>query len=284
MLLAGVVAAVVLAGAAVTVIVVRANRHSATTCALPAVASGPRVSAAQAPDGGQLRVVETGFSQLPTPNFILAPDVVIGAVVENTSTQVAYHTRVRFEMRDAAGKVVPDKAKKSVLVQEIPVILPGEQVPVGASAELVEDLDFTVNLPKVASVHVTPETTLWVIQPATEARFAAVNAAPTQVTPYDLNKTADQRSIKITWALTSDYCKPVTNIGAVLLYRSDAGTLLGGVGRARGANDPDQCQPGVSTWFTGVYGLPDGTDPARTQVYQYCDPGAPQNPAATVQP
>jgi hypothetical protein len=95
---------------------------------------GTDAPADAAPDGGGLRIIEQGYTQLGARSELIS----IGAIVENTSTQAAYRTRVTFDFFDAKKQSLAPKRGQFYHL-EIPIILPGQRIPLATWGYIRED-------------------------------------------------------------------------------------------------------------------------------------------------
>jgi hypothetical protein len=209
-----------------------------------------------APGGGGLRVTEQGFTQLG-PN---RRTVSLGAVLENTSTRVAYRARVRFGYVDAAGRsaVTPNSPELSL---EIPVILPGQRVPVGTWAYVRKGpLSTAVT---IVDLRVVLGTVRWA---PSGGAFAQLSARPRTT----IRSAGDPLSGTITYAVDSRYCRALSPRGVGVVFRNAAGTIVGGsldLGSAQ-----QKCAPGTSVARALVIqSLPADIDERKTEIYPYCD-------------
>jgi hypothetical protein len=230
---------------------------------VPTVVSGGVDGRADAaPGGGGLRVVEKGITQV-SKGFRVS----LGAVVENTSGQVAYRARVTFAYSDAHGRsVVPPNRPE--LAMQIPVILPGQRIPVGNWSYVVWDADDT--LPVVADVQVTLGSVRWL--PSGSA-FAQITARPHAAARSDVSA----ETASVTYTVDSHYCRALTPHGVAMVFRDRTGRVVGGSLDLISAQE--KCQPGLSDADADAFeSMPLGIDESRTEVYPYCDP-APRAPA-----
>ena len=133
------------------------------TCDIPDRVSGQPGSAASAPGGGGIRVVEQGFSHDPSSA------VSLGAMLENTSGTVAYRTALTFRLFDAADAELPETGSAALTV-EVPVILPGQRVGAGTGTYR--------GSATVASVEVDLGSTTWAPREALGSTFSPVAATP----------------------------------------------------------------------------------------------------------
>lgn len=257
---AGLLAVVLVAA---VVLIVRGVRGPApqAACKFPAPApSAPATPPGQAPGGGAVRIAEQGFSPTVRPG-----GVSMAAVLENTSrAQVAYRTKVTFEIDDATGHSAGDPASATSLIFEVPVILPGQRVGVATTTALATD---TAGRPRTASRLVTHlDQTHWlprsgagaVYQPAT----ATVNGVETKTV-----------TASVTFTVTSDYqCDRVWRHWVMVLYRDHAGKLVGGMWAVDGIYTYCPKRGAALTEHRGLIDRPRDLDPARTEAYAYCDP------------
>src|SRR5262249_45267829 len=129
-----------------------------TPCAVPtALPANPDAPAARAPGGGGLSVVETGFTQTLDGH---GKAVSIGATVANSSSMIAYRTRVRLHVLDARAASAVATYSGEALYQVIPVILPGQRIGAAAFTDLLTN-PITGVATTVASVQVELDTTQW---------------------------------------------------------------------------------------------------------------------------
>jgi hypothetical protein len=228
-------------------------------CELPAVPS----ALAGGGDANALKVVEQGFSQVgPEPS-----DVSMGAVVENSGAQVAYRVRVTFQALDAQGGDAIADGSRAFLVQEVPIIGPGERAAVGTSVSARSKDPVVKPSVKAAKVSVAAAATGWLARDDAKAPFADIT---TQVTAGKAAR-ADDGSAKIDYQVTSGYCGELVSRGVSMVFRDANGAIVGGFL----ANNPTPtgCAVGTSTQqvSTGDKSVPEKADLDRTEVTQYCD-------------
>ena len=224
--------------------------------------------------GHGLRVVEKGFTQLDDP----VGTVSLGAMVENRSELVAYHTRVRFLVLDGQQRSAVPANSGELLEQEIPVILPGERVGVGAWTYLREtsssqpvtvdrfdiDLDASQWWPRDNDVHT----------------FRPISTRHLETQRSSVEDTTGT----VRYSVDSAFCGALTTRGVATVFRNSDGALVGG-SFARD-NSKDRCRPGRYTESTDAFrSIPPGIDDSRTESYPYCGPGPTGgNPTATEEP
>jgi len=233
---------------------------------------GTAGSGESAPDGGGLRVTESGVSLVPSGAGSLR-SASLGVMVENTSEYAAYRTLIRFEVTDESGAAV---SGSETLVLEVPLILPGAQVGVGTGSYLNEGKTVT----DATQVTTHFEATTWV----------AADDAPTAVieTVYDSIRMSESEgenwSGRINWQMMSPYCQGLVSRGVSSIFRDSSGKIVGGaIAAVRGGI---YCAAGTTD--QGVYmmsSIPDGIDESATVTYPYCDFSIePTTPRPTVRP
>ncbi|GIF23169.1 hypothetical protein BJ973_000475 [Actinoplanes tereljensis] len=211
-------------------------------CAVPAAAPDkPR-----GPAAGGLKVVEQGFTNLNS-------GASFGAIVENTSTSVAYRTRVTFGFSNN-GKPIED-IPSPLNTQEIPILRPGQRIGVGDTRVLAAPHSAT-------AVEVRLGETTWLTPD--EAGRGVLPVTTTDVRTEHPN--ADYSGyLKISYTTASPTCRPLAWRGVATVLRNQSGTIVGGVldGSANGcATGPHVTSPGR---------LLPAADDTRTEVYPYCD-------------
>jgi hypothetical protein len=216
-------------------------------------------TAPASPPGGAVRVVEQGFTQLGSGRSVVS----LGAVLENTGEQAAYHTLIKFHVFDEAHQPV-SPAGSTQLIQEIPVILPGRRIGVGAFSYVVEGPHFT--RATVASFEVEAVSTQWV----SPQRLASVAASNPRTNHY---RPQEAENAVINYTVTSGYCSELHSRGVVAVYRDARGAIVGGNLDWPGTSGRRACSPGSYDEWVGAQGaLPPSTDDSRTEIYPYCDP------------
>nr|MDT0657601.1 hypothetical protein [Micromonospora sp. DSM 115978] len=228
----------------------------------PAGAAAP---ASDAPGGGGLSVTEKGFTQV-------GPDgqtVSLGALLENTSARIAYRTRISFRVIDAGGASAVPANSGTFLVQEIPVILPGERVGAG-SWTYVRD-DPSGRPVTVSAFEVDIGATTWLPSEENPDSFAPVGAQHRRTE----RSSVEPQTGTVEYQVASPYCQALTSRGVAVVFRDAGGSMIGGSFELD--NPRLRCQPGASTESAGVArSLPPNADHGQTAIYPYCDP-APAN-------
>lgn len=232
------------------------------------------------PHDGGLDVVESGFAQIGSAAAPITRDGItsVGAIIRNTSEQIAYRTRVIFRVLDEAGvSAVLDSTDDQA--REIPIILPGQQVGVGARYAVRSEGASRI---RVAEVDVSITATLWSpagTDPAEAAPVGAVTARHLETWRYG----PDDLDASVNYELDSPYCSALASAGAGVVFRDAAGLVVGG------GFDPtasqDGCLPGRSARSALLpRSLPPHADVDRTEIYQYCGPHGVQDSAAAPTP
>jgi hypothetical protein len=230
-------------------------------CALPSPPSG-------AADPVELKVTEQGFTQIGPP----PAKVSMGAVVENNGTRVAYRTVVTFRARNSRGGDAVAKSARPRLVEEIPIIRPGERVVVGAAVP-VGPTDPSGDAPARATRMSVQANASGRIEPS---GFAAVT---TKLTTGRSGRS-DDGSTQVDFQMTSGWCGNLVSRGTAVVFRDRHGAIVGGdtvnVASAGG------CDPGTTAQevTTAEKSVPAHADLDRTQVTPLCDLNKPA-PGAT---
>ena len=220
----------------------------------PSACTTPPAAVATQPssDTSALRVAESGFTQLGPNRMVVS----IGAVLENAGDQVAYRTLVKFEL---TGPTSVSPGSDLFLVQEIPVILPKQKLPIGAWA--YTDAEVTAIKVKVGPVTWLPR----------DGRFAEVTTAFESLTRTESNPD----SASVSYKVTSGYCRPLTMRGVAVVFRDAGGKIVGGSLELSG----EFCPPGVSAQrMSALRSTPAGIEESKTQATAYCDFTGPSLP------
>jgi hypothetical protein len=230
-------------------------------CVLPSPPFG-------ASDPVELKVVEAGFTQVGPP----PAKVSMGAVVENNGTRVAYRTRVAFHARDARGGNAVAESARARLVQEVPIIRPGERVAVGTAVAVS-----AAGLPGEAPARATR---MSVEADATQRLEPTGFAALTTDVTTGRSGRAEDGSTSVDFNVTSLWCGDLVSRGTSVVFRDKAGAIVGGdlVNITAGGG----CGPGTSGQQaeTSERSVPVQADLDRTEVTQYCDLTKPPVPTA----
>ncbi|MFY1697950.1 hypothetical protein [Solwaraspora sp. WMMA2101] len=218
---------------------------------------------AAAPDGGELSIVESGFTQFGSAAAPITRDGVVstGAVIVNTSGHLAYGATVSFRVLDAEGRPASlDPAREQP--RQIPVILPGQQVGVGERHWVASRGGRRV---EVARVDVTVTGATWL--PVEGTPTAAVTTRHLDTARYG----PDSIDATVSYEVHSPYCRELASTGVGIVFRDAAGVIVGG------GFDPTAsrsgCRPGRHRESALlVRSLPPTADDTRTEVHQYCVP------------
>ncbi|WFE25179.1 hypothetical protein O7623_17375 [Solwaraspora sp. WMMD791] len=234
---------------------------------------GTAGSGEAAPDGGGLRVTESGVSFVPSGGG--TPDTAsLGVMVENTSEYAAYRTLIRFEVTDESGTAIATGTGSEALVLEVPLILPGAQVGVGTAAYLDEGMTVT----EATQVTTHFGATTWVA--ANDAPAVAIETKHDSITMTEV----ESGSGYIDYQMTSPYCQGLVSRGVSSIFRDSSGKIVGGaVISDRGRI---YCTAGTTEQtMNATYTIPDGIDESATSTYPYCDFSMePTTPRPTIVP
>jgi len=220
--------------------------------------------AAQAPDGGGLELVETGYSQITRDGQAQAngPYVSLGAMVENTSTYVAYRARFTYQFLDAQGTSTLTINPPTPPLMEIPIILPGQRIGIGIY-ESVRDVPGT-GWAKVDQTQVTFGTAHWTTADA--ETFAEVTARHLQT---QIGNSAAATGL-ILYELSSPYCEDLVPRGASVVFRDSDEKIIGGGFELSPLRI--SCESGLSEQRAlAELSHPAHADDNRTSIYPYCD-------------
>ncbi|MBW6436478.1 hypothetical protein KZ829_22305 [Actinoplanes hulinensis] len=216
----------------------------------------------QAPGGGELKIVETGFSQIQDGNYVS-----VGAVVENSSDRVAFHTRVGFRARTDKGKSA--LAVNQAYTVEIPIIHPGQRMVIGNVLGLGPRprLRPGGSNPVVAEAAIDLVQTRWV-PVETTASYPVVTTALDPIYPPTRNAVIYRLRTE------SNACGNLTRRGATLIYRDAANRIVGGV--FDGQQPSERCAAGNEKTSIGpFYDEPAKADMGKSEAAVLCDvPGA----------
>jgi hypothetical protein len=201
-----------------------------------------------------IRVAEQGFTQPVDERDAVS----LGAVLENPSDRIAYHTRVTFQVLDAEGRTLPTVRGAQATDDQVPVILPGQRVGVGSTVKP------TTPNAVVATVRVTVEVGQWIAGDALGDDFAPVTAE------YRRTVRGAGMGAEIAFVPRSTSCRPLK--GAVpeasVLFRDQGGKVVGGV---RLFNLGHCAQSRWESTLSPLQPIPRNADDARTEIYLYCD-------------
>jgi hypothetical protein len=212
-----------------------------------------------APGGGALRVAEKGFSQ-PRDKT----EISMGATLENTSSQVAYRTRVIFRAYLKDGTAAIAETGKYFAMLEIPILRPGQRIAIGNNSYVDNRLIFRIGIdPTISRMDLDLLRTTWAPTAETKS-YPEVSARldPSQ------SLTGDVTALKMT--TTSNACRDLSGRGTSAVFRNSAGAIVGGTVDA--SRLKQTCQAGTSTASVLISGdAPATADLSRTDVSVLCD-------------
>jgi hypothetical protein len=257
----------VVAAAGLAILLTSQEKLPPQACNLPkSLGTANAGTAASAPDGGGIRVAEKGFTQLKQQ----PPGVSAGAMLENTSAMVAYRTRVVLRILDSAGRPATT-SESPQLLQEIPIILPGQRIGVGSHAYLAGGTD------KIASFEVELQAAQWFSR-ETIAGYTGASGTFKQIHRFD---PVDTEPAYIDYTATVSSCRALSPRMVAAVYRDASGAVIGGTLEASAQRGNFLCEPGSNGDWIGAVGLPPSVQPDRTQFFPYCDVAQRPIPAAS---
>ena len=213
----------------------------------PSSAAEPtgRFDGTQAPDGGEVRVVESGFTAFVDGN----PTVTFGVLLENTSkNRAAVEVKVTAKLYDAAGKEVRLGAMSQLASKSV-TIMPGQRM--GAGQDTGLSRSDVVGDPTELRVEI--RTPSW--YPASQVTGLALSDVKSELDPSGL--------VVFSFSVESRLPEKVTDPHLIVLARDHAGTLIGGY---EPRPSPTAWPPGKSTQVAKTE-LPDAADRTRSEVF-----------------
>jgi hypothetical protein len=269
-----VVAAITVVGTVVVVAATRDHHATTSTAATPSASpsAGPTAlpaPAATAADGGRLRVVEQGFTQLDesvtrtlTPGYgPKNPEpytpVYLGIVVENTSRdEVAISPTIRVQYLDGTGKVVPEGWSGNGAAAGAGTIFPGQRIGLRAM--------FSIDATPISRIEVTAVNAAWLRPDDAKPWGSRLTASDVA-----LVHTASPRANIVTFKAHSEYGRMVSAV-PFAIFRDASGKIIG-AGSAdslQAKSFPHGVADGSITFDgLGESWLPANLDPARIEVY-----------------
>lgn len=216
----------------------------------------PTETAAAAPDGGRMRVVEYGFSQ-SVEEATGKPVISYGIVFENTSRHhAAQATQVTIRFTDSAGN--PTAASLDDR-RDVFVTLPGQRMGIGETT--------TVDDAGAARMSVEVGPSFWYDEPG-EFWLGSRVVPLAKVTASDVKtERKDTGKVILDFTVHSQYEFTLEHPSAHAIFRNSAGVILGGTSPGRTV-EPEDYLPGDSPGrISNPLGSSAGTDNSRTEVY-----------------
>jgi hypothetical protein len=220
---------------------------------------------------GGVKVVDQGFSQGPSGL------VSLGAIVENTGSEVARRIPVRFRLFDAAHHELPELTTGELSV-EIPLLLPGQRIGAGTGA-------YRREIP-VAGAETVVGSNAWLPRAAVGS-LIPVGASYLRTSHFYPDYPV---SVDVHYREVSTNCRNLNSGDTTVVFRDRTGRIVGGdhgpAGNTLTFQDTHgndivvERQPPVSpscstgereTWVIPYVGAPATADDSRTEVYPYCD-------------
>jgi hypothetical protein len=225
----------------------------------------PPSAAVPAPDSSGVRVTEQGWTTMPPDfprNATTFPRVSIGAVLENTTNQVAYRTRVVFDAFGSAGASVVTGPQATYKMIEVPILPPGTRVAVGDT--LVADEKATIT-----RVSVSPTVTQWLPPGDANNGLAPVTAS---VVSGKSVREADG-SATIAFTAQNPNCTDLLSRGTAFVLRDTTGKIVGG--NVYGVTRHGACAAGGTTnpvtTVSQENTVPANADLDKTEITAFCD-------------
>lgn len=244
------------------------------SCALPSSAPTAAATSGPAPDGKSVTVAEQGFSVAPNN------EVLMGAILMNTSASIAYRIRIRFRPLDAQHRPEDPSTVPAMTLQEIPVLLPGQRIGVGAE-HLVTRNDKGAPM-RVTSVEIEVGPVQW-LPPDALPGYRPVTAALVRVE----RPKAEQPDYRtFTYDEKSTNCTNLTDRGVGIVLRNGNGAIVGGTHPLTlGSGAARVCGQGSSQQTAQpLHEIRMPFDEARTELYPYCDVDRPPYTPGTASP
>lgn len=158
------------------------------------------------------------------------------------------------------------------LVQEVPVIRPGERVAGGIAAQAHADRPGLDKVARAARITVTAATTQWVAAGGPGVPFAAVTATLVQT---GATQGAAGRPL-LTCERQSGYCANLVPHGVSMDFRDSAGAIVGGyLDHAATATSPSATGLGRHYATPDERSVPKRAELDRTQITLLCDVAKP---------
>jgi hypothetical protein len=260
-----VLGAVVVVATATAVVIAVARSGGDESAAQECRLVTPPSAAVPAPDSSGIRVAEQGWTTVPPDfprNATSFPRVSIGAVLENTTNQVAYRTRVVFDAFGSAGASVVSGPQVTYKMIEVPILPPGARVAVGDT--LVADEKATIS-----KVSISPTVTQWLPPGGPSSGLAPITAAAVA------GKSARESdgSALITFTAHSPNCTDLLSRGTAFVMRDTSGKIVGG--NVDGLTKQEACQVGGTaapvTAMSQQNTVPATADLDKTEITAFCD-------------
>jgi hypothetical protein len=227
---------------------------------------------AAAEDGGELRIVESGFT--PITDVAGEPMVTWGLVVENTSRETAASVTVNLDILDQHGDSLVTEISDYATTREISLVMPGQRAGIGDATY--------VTAPDVAEMSFRLDNPRWLPVANTVFPVAALTAGDIETSREDGRRVlmywdeegirpveAEHGPLVVQFRVESGYDRILDDPSAQAVFRDRDGTIVGGTH----PGDTDlwtTIPPGwsIQRIRTGD-GPPASADLARTEVYVY---------------
>lgn len=213
------------------------------------------VRAVEAPGGGGLKVLESGFSM--TTSSLNETMVTYGLVLENTSPdRIAAEAEVLITLLDAKGQPVKDLLDKSTLsVRKLRVVTPRQRIGMGRYT-------YVDRGQVVARLKIEIGESWWI---------STINKRIASLTTSDIRTAVDKsdHAVRIKFTVDNGYPTVIDRI-AMAVLRNSTGAIVGGTAHEETVESLGKFPPGRSPGeIESVGGPPPDLDPNRTEVYAY---------------
>ncbi|GLY32496.1 hypothetical protein [Kineosporia sp. NBRC 101731] len=224
--------------------------------------ASPTAHPTSAPEGHDVKVVESGFTTVAGKTNAAFPVISMGAVLENPSDQVAYRTRVTFDAQDVRGSSVILDTQSRYSMIEVPVIQPGEKVAVGVS--LIADERSTAT-----TISVTPDLSTWLPSGDSSNGLAPVVAT---LVPENTDHDTDG-SAHLQYTVANTNCDNLIYRGVSVVWRDADGTLVGGDTDTARSSFPCNIDSSDKAFRadTKENSTPESVDFSKSDVTVFCD-------------
>ncbi|BCY05677.1 hypothetical protein L3i22_007650 [Actinoplanes sp. L3-i22] len=204
-------------------------------------------------------VVDHGFTEVGG-RF----NVSLGGLVRNTSEKIAYRTEVRLRITDGQGRDAVHPSQAAWLLQEIPVIRPGEVAAIGVTLNTRTDVSPDETPDRVTSFAVKLGSSTWL--PVEDGAWFP--AFPVTVERIERNGAASVDG-GVRYSVASTACRQMIARGTGAVFLDKSGAVVGGLIDVAGG--AIHCGKSGFTDKTVASDIPLGIDEAKTVVTEYCD-------------
>lgn len=211
-------------------------------------------------DSSGVKVVDQGFSIVSSENGNTR-NASMGAVVENTTDQVAYRTWIRFDVTDSYSNSAVSEVMTRYKLIEIPFLQPHSTTAVGMTLSLEHGLDATdLTIDVFSGAWMNPGSSGNGLAPVTSTLDA------------EDSTLEDDASATISYTTENPNCTAMISRGTSMLWRDSAGTIIGG--NTDGSTTSD-CRSGAAEHSSSPLSdsdtVPEDVDLSRSELTVLCD-------------